>query len=78
MPKILKMICHLLHIAAKTAKFGFFRYFPFLFLAQNSLQFGGLVALVLQCIFAPKTYEIYLLSIFQIYEIYDYKVKIDR
>ena len=35
MPKILKMICHLLHIAAKTAKFGFF------WLVQNSLQFGG-------------------------------------
>ena len=30
MPKILKMICHLLHIAAKTAKFGFFPVFPFL------------------------------------------------
>ena len=29
MPKILKMICHLLHIAAKTAKFGFFRFFRF-------------------------------------------------
>ena len=29
MPKILKMICHLLHIAAKTAKFGFFRFFHF-------------------------------------------------
>ena len=29
MSKILKMICHLLHIAAKTAKFGFFRFFSF-------------------------------------------------
>ena len=29
MSKILKMICHLLHIAAKTAKFGFFRFFRF-------------------------------------------------
>ena len=40
MPKILKMICHLLHIAAKTAKFGFFPVFPFLLLVQNSLQLG--------------------------------------
>ena len=30
MAKILKMICHLLHIAAKTAKFGFFRFFRFI------------------------------------------------
>ena len=30
MAKILKMICHLLHIAAKRAKFGFFRFFRFI------------------------------------------------
>ena len=52
MPKILKMICHLLHIAAKTVKFGFFPVFTF---SSEFLAIWGLVALVLQCIFAPKT-----------------------
>ena len=52
MPKILKMICHLLHIAAKPANFGFFRFFTF---SSEFLAIWGLVALVLQCIFAPKT-----------------------
>ena len=55
MPKILKMICHLLHIAAKTVKFGFFLVFPVFTFSSEFLAIWGLVALVLQCIFAPKT-----------------------
>ena len=44
MSKILKMICHLLHIAAKTAKFGFFRFsvfFRFLPVFPAKSRVGG-------------------------------------
>ena len=42
MPKILKMICHLLHIAAKTAKTGFSGFFRFYrFFRQKVESEGG-------------------------------------
>ena len=51
MSKILKMICHLLHIAAKTAKFGFFRFsvfFRFLPVFPAKSRVGGGTALWLR------------------------------